>query len=61
MRKEDEIRKQLHKEINAFLSCPKFAVEEHAHNIYSLAWVLDMSDEEVDDLIKKAEQAKGQS
>ncbi len=58
MRQEEEIRQKLHKEIHAFLSCPKFAVEEHAHNIYSLAWVLGMTDDEVDNLIKEAEKEK---
>ncbi len=55
MRKEAEIKDRLKNEINAFLSCPKFAVDEHAHNIYSLAWVLNMTDNEVAELMKKAE------
>jgi hypothetical protein len=55
VRKEEDIRQQLQKEIDAFLSCPKFAVEEHAHNIHCLAWVLGMSDDQVDDLIREAE------
>ena len=55
MKKESEIRKRLEKEINSFLTCPKFAVEEHANYIYALAWVLDMTDSEVDELLQKAE------
>ena len=55
MKKESEIRKRLEKEINSFLTCPKFAVEEHANYIYALAWVLDMTDMEVDELLQKAE------
>lgn len=55
MRSEAEIRQRLNKEVSAFLTCPKFAVEEHAHNIYSLAWVLGMTDSEVDTLLVEAE------
>jgi hypothetical protein len=57
MKKESEIRQRLEKEINAFLTCPKFAVEEHANYIYSLAWVLDMTDSEVDELLRQAEKS----
>ncbi len=55
MRSEADIRQRLEKEVNAFLTCPKFAVEEHAHNIYSLAWVLGMTDKEVDALLSETE------
>jgi hypothetical protein len=32
-------------------------VEEHAHNITMLAWVVDVSDRELSDMIKEAENA----
>ena len=57
MKTEAEIREKLNSEVRAFLSCPKFAVEEHAHNIYALAWVLGMSDDEVSNLIKDVEKS----
>ncbi len=55
MRTEAEIKEKLNSEISAFLTCPKFAVEEHAHNIYALAWALGMSDDEVSRLMQDAE------
>jgi hypothetical protein len=55
MRTEQEIRKKLQDEIDNYLTCPKFAVEEHAHNISMLAWVLDVSDRALSDLIKESE------
>jgi hypothetical protein len=57
MRSEDEIRKKLQDEIDTYLTCPKFSVEEHAHNITMLAWVVDVSDRELSDMIKEAENA----
>ncbi|MBR1857157.1 MAG: hypothetical protein IJ803_08830 [Oribacterium sp.] len=55
MRKESEIKEKLTKEVNAFLTCPKFAVEEHANAIYTLAWVLNMTENEVSELLIRAE------
>lgn len=55
MRTEEEIRKKLQDEIDTYLTCPKFAVEEHAHNISMLSWVLDVSDKALSDLIKESE------
>ena len=55
MRSEDDIRKKLSDEIDAYLTCPKFTVEEHAHNITMLAWVLDVSDRELSDMIRTSE------
>ncbi len=55
MRKENEVYDKLMREINAFLTCPKFTVEEHAHNIYTLAWVLNLTDNEVSELMNNAE------
>ncbi len=57
MRKEEEIREKLQDEIDNYLTCPKFSVEEHAHNISMLAWVLDVTDGELSDLIKDSENA----
>ena len=59
MRSEDEIRKKLDDEIDAYLTCPKFTVEEHAHNISMLSWVLDVSDEELSKMIVKSEMSFG--
>jgi hypothetical protein len=55
MRSEEEIRKKLMDEIDTYLTCPKFSVEEHAHNITMLAWVVDITDQELSNLIKDAE------
>ncbi len=55
MRSEEEIRKKLEDEIDTYLTCPKFSVEEHAHNISMLAWVVDVSDKELSDMIREAE------
>ncbi len=55
MRSEEDIRKKLEDEIDSYLTCPKFTVEEHAHNITMLAWVLDVSDRELSDMIKTSE------
>ncbi len=55
MRKETEILEKLKREINAFLTCPKFTVDEHAHNIYTLAWVLNLTDNEVSEMMNQAE------
>ena len=55
MRSEEEIRKMLQDEIDAYLTCPKFTVEEHAHNISTLSWVLDVSDQALSDMIKESE------
>ena len=57
MRSEEDIRKKLLDEIDTYLTCPKFSVEEHAHNITMLAWVIDLSDQELSDMIKEAESA----
>ncbi|MBP3825355.1 MULTISPECIES: hypothetical protein [unclassified Butyrivibrio] len=57
MRSEEDIRKKLCDEIDTYLTCPKFSVEEHAHNITMLAWVIDLSDQELSDMIKEAESA----
>ena len=55
MRSEEEIRKKLEDEIDTYLTCPKFSVEEHAHNISMLAWVVEVSDKELSDMIREAE------
>ena len=55
MKSEEEIRKRLIKEIDSYLTCPKFTVEEHAHNVSMLAWVLDISDDTLSDMLKDAE------
>jgi hypothetical protein len=55
MRSEEDIKKKLEDEIDSYLTCPKFSVEEHAHNITMLAWVLDVSDRELSDMIKTSE------
>ena len=55
MRSEEEIRKKLQDEIDAYLTCPKFTVEEHAHNISTLSWVLDVSDQALSDMIRDSE------
>ena len=55
MRSEEDIRKKLLDEIDTYLTCPKFSVEEHAHNITMLAWVIDLTDQELSNLIKEAE------
>ena len=55
MRSEEDIRKKLSDEIDSYLTCPKFTVEEHAHNITMLAWVLDISDNSLSDMIKESE------
>jgi hypothetical protein len=55
MRSEVEIRKKLLDEIDSYLTCPKFSVEEHAHNITMLAWVIDVTDKELSDMIRDAE------
>ncbi len=57
MRSEEDIRKKLQDEIDTYLTCPKFSVEEHAHNITMLAWVLDVSDLDLSNMIKEAEMA----
>ncbi|MBQ7614531.1 MAG: hypothetical protein IJU77_05760 [Butyrivibrio sp.] len=57
MRSEEDIRKKLLDEIDTYLTCPKFSVEEHAHNITMLAWVIDLTDQELSNLIKEAESA----
>ena len=57
MRSEEDIRKRLLDEIDTDLTCPKFSVEEHAHNITMLAWVIDLTDQELSNLIKEAESA----
>ncbi len=57
MRSEEDIRKRLLDEIDTYLTCPKFSVEEHAHNITMLAWVIDLTDQELSNLIKDAENA----
>lgn len=55
MRSEEDIRKKLNDEIDYYLTCPKFSVEEHAHNVTMLAWVLDISDNTLSDMIKESE------
>ena len=55
MRSEEEIIKRLQDEIDTYLTCPKFSVEEHAHNITMLAWVVDLTDQELSNMIKDAE------
>ena len=57
MRSEEDIRKRLYDEIDTYLTCPKFSVEEHAHNITMLAWVIDLTDQELSNMIKEAENA----
>ncbi len=57
MRSEEDIRKKLLDEIDTYLTCPKFSVEEHAHNITMLAWVIDLTDQELSNLIREAENA----
>ena len=57
MRSEEDIRKKLQDEIDTYLTCPKFSVEEHAHNITLLAGVLDVSDLDLSNMIKDAEMA----
>ncbi|MBO5620490.1 MAG: hypothetical protein J6N21_16810 [Butyrivibrio sp.] len=57
MRSEEDIRKKLLDEIDTYLTCPKFSVEEHAHNITMLAWVIDLTDQELSNMIKEAESA----
>lgn len=59
MRSEEDIRKKLSDEIDYYLTCPKFSVEEHAHNITMLAWVLDVSDNALSEMIKESEAAFG--
>ncbi len=59
MRSEEDIRKKLDDEIDAYLTCPKFTVEEHAHNISMLSWVLDISDEDLSEMLIKSESAFG--
>ena len=59
MRSEDDIRKKLSDEIDAYLTCPKFTVEEHAHNITMLAWVLDVTDAALSEMIVKSESSFG--
>ncbi|SCY09760.1 hypothetical protein [Butyrivibrio sp. INlla14] len=59
MRSEDDIRKKLTEEIDSYLTCPKFTVEEHAHNVSMLAWVLDVSDNELSNMIKESEMSFG--
>jgi hypothetical protein len=57
MRSEEDIRKKLLDEIDTYLTCPKFSVEEHAHNITMLAWVIDLTDQELSNMISEAENA----
>ena len=57
MRSEKKKKKKLCDEIDTYLTCPKFSVEEHAHNITMLAWVIDLTDQELSNLIKEAESA----
>jgi hypothetical protein len=57
MRSEEDIRKKLLDEIDTYLTCPKFSVEEHAHNITMLAWVIDLTDQELSNMIREAENA----
>ena len=55
MRSEEDVRKKLLEEIDTYLTCPKFSVEEHAHNISMLSWVLDVSDQALSDMIRDSE------
>ena len=55
MRSEEDIRTKLLDEIDSYLTCPKFTVEEHAHNVTMIACVLDISDMELSNLIKNSE------
>ncbi|WP_022766423.1 hypothetical protein [Butyrivibrio sp. XPD2006] len=57
MRSEEDVRKKLLDEIDTYLTCPKFSVEEHAHNITMLAWVIDLTDQELSNMIREAENA----
>ena len=57
MRSEEDVRKKLQDEIDTYLTCPKFSVEEHAHNISMLAWVLDVSDLDLSNMIRESEMA----
>jgi len=59
MRSEADIMKRLNDEIDSYLTCPKFTVEEHAHNVTMLAWVLDISDIQLSEMIKEAEASFG--
>ncbi len=59
MRSEEDIRKKLNDEIDAYLTCPKFTVEEHAHNITMLAWVLDIEDGALSEMIVQSEVSFG--
>ncbi len=59
MRSEEDIMKRLNDEIDSYLTCPKFTVEEHAHNVTMLAWVLDISDVQLSEMIKEAEASFG--
>ena len=59
MRSEADIMKRLNDEIDSYLTCPKFTVEEHAHNVTMLAWVLDISDVCLSEMIKEAEASFG--
>lgn len=59
MRSEADIMKRLNDEIDSYLTCPKFTVEEHAHNVTMLAWVLDISDVQLSEMIKEAEASFG--
>lgn len=59
MKSEEEIRKKLEEEIDSYLTCPKFAVVEHANNISTLAWVLDVSDNSLSDMLREAEMSFG--
>ena len=59
MRSETDIMKRLNDEIDSYLTCPKFTVEEHAHNVTMLAWVLDISDVHLSEMIKEAEASFG--
>ncbi|SFQ37217.1 hypothetical protein SAMN04487928_1398 [Butyrivibrio proteoclasticus] len=59
MRSEADIMKKLNDEIDSYLTCPKFTVEEHAHNVTMLAWVLDISDEHLSEMIKESEASFG--
>lgn len=59
MRSEEDILKKLNDEIDAYLTCPKFTVAEHAHNITMLAWVLDVTDEALSDMIVQSESSFG--
>ena len=57
MRSEEDVRKKLQDEIDTYLTCPKFSVEEHAHKISMLAWVLDVSDLDLSNMIRESEMA----